>query len=46
LRLIEEDPAGIPAHCEAVARKSVAVNKLDKFWQPVPFVYDKDLARA
>jgi hypothetical protein len=40
LRLIEEDPAAIPAHCEAVARKSVAVNKLEKFWEPVPFVYD------
>lgn len=43
LRLIDEDPAAIPAHCEAVARASVVANKLEKFWQPVPFVYDKDL---
>jgi hypothetical protein len=40
LRLIDEDPEAIPAHCEAVARKSVAVNKLEKFWEPVPFVYN------
>ena len=41
LRLIEEDPAAIPAHCEAVARKAVAVNKLEKFWNPVPFIYER-----
>ncbi len=40
LRLIEEDPAAIPAHCEAVARQSVKLNKLEKFWEPVPFVYE------
>jgi hypothetical protein len=44
LRLIEEDPAAIPAHCEAIARQSVKFNKLEKFWEPVPFVYDN--ARA
>lgn len=43
LRLIETDPAAIPAHCEAVARASVKFNKLEKFWTPEPFVYDKDL---
>jgi hypothetical protein len=42
LRLIEEDPGAIPAHCEAVAKKSVAFNKLEKYWEPTPFVYDKD----
>jgi hypothetical protein len=40
LRLIEEDRDAIPAHCEAVAHKSVAACKLEKFWQPTPFVYD------
>ena len=40
LRLIEEDRDAIPAHCEAVARKSVAACKLEKFWEPTPFVYD------
>ncbi len=40
LRLIEEDPAAIPAHCEAVARQSAKLNKLEKFWEPVPFVYE------
>jgi hypothetical protein len=40
LRLIEEDRDVIPAHCEAVARKTVAACKLEKFWQPTPFVYD------
>lgn len=43
LRLVDEDPAAIPAHCEAVARACVKFNKLEKFWQPVPFVYDKGL---
>ena len=41
LRLIDEDPAAIPAHCEAVARQSVKVSKLDKFWVPTPFVYER-----
>jgi hypothetical protein len=40
LRLIEEDRNAIPAHCEAVARKTVAACKLEKFWEPTPFVYD------
>lgn len=40
LRLIDEDAAAIPAHCEAVARQSVKTNKLEKFWQPTPFVYE------
>lgn len=40
LRLIDEDPAAVPAHCEAVARRSVKTNKLEKFWQPTPFVYE------
>jgi hypothetical protein len=39
LRLIEEDPAAIPAHCEAVARQAVKANKLERFWEPVPFRY-------
>lgn len=42
LRLIEEDPAAIPVHCETVAHKAVEVNKLQKYWQQVPFVYDKN----
>jgi hypothetical protein len=42
LRLIEEDRDAIPAHCEAVAKKSVAFNKLEKYWEPTPFVYVKD----
>ena len=41
LRLIEADPAAIPAHCEAVARQSVKLNKLEKFWEPTPFVYER-----
>ena len=41
LRLIDEDPAAIPAHCEAVARQSVKRNKLEKFWVPTPFVYER-----
>jgi hypothetical protein len=40
LRLIEQDRDAIPAHCEAVAHKSVAACKLERFWQPTPFVYD------
>lgn len=40
LRLIEEDRDAIPAHCEAVARQNVAALKLEKFWEPTPFVYD------
>ncbi len=40
LRLIEEDRDAIPAHCEAVARHNVAALKLEKFWEPTPFVYD------
>ena len=40
LRLIEEDRDAIPAHCEAVARKTVTACKLEKFWEPTPFVYD------
>ena len=40
LELIETDPDAIPAHCEAVARQAVKANKLEKFWEPVPFVYD------
>lgn len=35
LRLIEEDPTAIPAHCEAVARQSVKFNKLEQYWEPV-----------
>lgn len=42
-RLIETDPAAIPAHCEATALRSVEFNKLGKFWEAVPFVYDRDL---
>lgn len=41
LELIETDPGAIPAHCEATARQPVKVNKLEKFWEPTPFVYDK-----
>ncbi len=40
LRLIDEDPAAIPAHCETVARQSVKTNKLEKYWEPAPFVYE------
>jgi hypothetical protein len=39
LRLIDEDPAAIPAHCEDVARRSVAAMKLEKHWTPTPFAY-------
>ncbi len=40
IRLIEENSAAIPAHCEAVAQQAVQFNKLEKFWEPTPFVYD------
>ncbi len=40
LRLINDDPGAVPDHCEAVARKAVTINKLEKFWEPTPFVYD------
>ena len=39
LRLIDDDPAAIPAHCEDVARRSVAAMKQEKHWTPTPFVY-------
>ncbi len=41
LELIETVPAAIPAHCEATARQSVKTNKLEKFWDPIPFVFDR-----
>lgn len=41
LRLIDERPLDVPAHCEARAQQSVQFNKLVKFWAPVPFCYEK-----
>lgn len=46
LRLIDEDPAAIPAHCENVARRSIAATKLEKHWTPVPFVYGAGISRS
>ncbi len=40
LRLIEEDPGAIPAHCEAVARQSVKVIKLEKYWEATALLYE------
>ena len=34
LKLLKENPAAIPAHCEDVARRSIAADKLDKHWTP------------
>jgi hypothetical protein len=41
LELIETNPDALPAHCEATAQKAVKANKLEKYWEPVPFTYDK-----
>jgi len=40
LELIETDPDALPAHCEATARMAVKANKLEKYWEPIPFIYD------
>lgn len=39
LRLLEHDRDAIPAHCEAITRRAVKANKLEKHWTPTPFVY-------
>lgn len=43
LELIDTNPDAIPAHCEATTRQAVKANKLEKYWQSIPFVYDKCL---
>ena len=43
LELIETNPDALPAHCEATARQSVKANKLEKYWEPIPFTYDASL---
>lgn len=41
LQLIDERPSMVAAYCEAAAQKSAQVNKLSKFWEPKPFLYEK-----
>lgn len=43
LNLIETNPDALPAHCEATAHRAVKVNKLEKYWDPIPFVFDESL---
>lgn len=41
LNLIENDPEAVPLHCDATARQAVKVNKLEQYWEPIPFSYEK-----
>jgi hypothetical protein len=45
LRLIRDDPNTIPKHCEAIAQKSVTLNKLEKYWEPTSFIATPDPKR-
>lgn len=45
LELIEKNPEGIPAHCEATALQAAKANKLEKYWEPGPFVFDNSHSR-
>lgn len=46
LELIEKNPEGIPAHCEATAIQAAKANKLEKYWEPGPFVFDNSHSRT